>query len=314
MCETDLKSLAIKLTNRCNLKCLMCEQHSRKLNKGAHDEKSAQDMDLELFRKIIKEYRELPGSGFKSVMPQFRGEPLVDKRFIDVCEMLEEIRLHFGFSTNATLLTKDITDCLIKFKYFRSINFSIDGLAAQTYEKIRLGAKYETVMENIRYFMEAVKARPNIGVKITFVSQELNRNEEKDFIRYWHDKAYIAINTLCIGGRPVSYFWKPERIPCKRLFNNMIVLADGRVIPCCRDNGDEFDLGNLGDSSLAEIWNSPEYEAMREAQLLGDYGRFPMCASCDTWMTDVPHHNEELLDGHILMRRHPFTLNIPRAN
>lgn len=46
MYETDLKSLAIELTNRCNLKCVMCESHGSMRNKGDHDEISTpQDMD-----------------------------------------------------------------------------------------------------------------------------------------------------------------------------------------------------------------------------------------------------------------------------
>lgn len=243
-------------------------------------------------------------------MPQFRGEPLIDKRFIDFCEILEKAKIHFGFSTNATLLTKEISDILLKFKYFRTINFSVDGFTSSTYEKIRIGANYATVMANIHYFLSAVQLRHNVGVAITFVCQDDNREEVNDFIRFWYGKLSIQINTLCVGRRPVSFFWKPERISCTHIFNNMIVLTDGRVLPCCRDEA-SFNLGNLAENTLEEIWNGKKYNSLRNAQLSGEYDKFPLCANCDTWMTSITERKQEILDNHITMQRGPFWTNIP---
>lgn len=268
-------------------------------------------MDIDFFHEIVAQYKRLPGSGFKSVTPQFQGESLIDSRFLQFCEILEETGIHFGFTTNATLLNQELVKSLLEFKFFSSINFSLDGVSKPTYESIRLGAKYETVVENIDYFLNATKSRKKPYKSMTFVCQDANRHELEDFIRKWHPRISINVNTLCRNGRPVEYKWKPERRPCQDVFSYMAVLTNGKVAACCRDYEYAMDLGKLGESSLAEIWHGSRYNELRRAQANGDYEKFPLCQDCDTWMTSVTERRQEMLDGSILMRHGPFWTNIP---
>ena len=50
---------------------------------------------------------------------------------------------------------------------------------------------------------------------------------------------------------------KEEGVFCYALRNQIGVLADGTVVPCCLDHAGELKLGNLFDQSLQEILASP---------------------------------------------------------
>ena len=49
-----------------------------------------------------------------------------------------------------------------------------------------------------------------------------------------------------------------EKIFCYGLRDQLGVLADGTVVPCCLDNNGEINLGNIFESDLEEIINSPK--------------------------------------------------------
>ena len=51
---------------------------------------------------------------------------------------------------------------------------------------------------------------------------------------------------------------------CYGLKDHFAVLCDGRVVPCCLDREGVVTLGNVFDTPIAEILNSPRAQAMRE--------------------------------------------------
>ena len=51
--------------------------------------------------------------------------------------------------------------------------------------------------------------------------------------------------------------YKEEEVFCYALRNQIGVLADGTVVPCCLDHNGDMPLGNLYDNSLNEILTSP---------------------------------------------------------
>ena len=49
-----------------------------------------------------------------------------------------------------------------------------------------------------------------------------------------------------------------EKIFCYGLRDQIGILADGTVVPCCLDNNGEINLGNIFEKNLEEIINSPK--------------------------------------------------------
>jgi 8-amino-3,8-dideoxy-alpha-D-manno-octulosonate transaminase len=67
--------------------------------------------------------------------------------------------------------------------------------------------------------------------------------------------------------------------PCYVAQNDFTILVDGGVVICGNDFRGEHIFGNVGESSVVEIWNNPEY---REARRQVRRGRFELdlCKRC----------------------------------
>ncbi len=55
-----------------------------------------------------------------------------------------------------------------------------------------------------------------------------------------------------------------ERVFCYGLKNHFAILSDGRVVPCCLDREGAITLGNIFDTPVEEILDSPRAVALRE--------------------------------------------------
>lgn len=68
-----------------------------------------------------------------------------------------------------------------------------------------------------------------------------------------------------------------EEMPCYMGWITTEVKMDGTVIPCCSCN---LPMGNINETSLADIWNGPAYRAFRR-QTITRPGLYAMSQRCD---------------------------------
>ncbi len=69
------------------------------------------------------------------------------------------------------------------------------------------------------------------------------------------------------------------RIHCSSPTTAVFLFYDGRVLPCCHPHAHaQMPMGNLWDSSFAEIWNGPMYRNLRAGLHIGDAP--PLCQTC----------------------------------
>ena len=61
----------------------------------------------------------------------------------------------------------------------------------------------------------------------------------------------------------------------------MSVLWDGRVVTCCMDSNGVQVLGDLNVQTVQEVWNGPVLSGVRKDFANLEYGKFPVCLSCD---------------------------------
>ena len=75
------------------------------------------------------------------------------------------------------------------------LRFSLDAATKETFEKIRIGADYESVMKNIERCVELRNQEgynlPVIGVN--FVKMKVNEHETEEFIEKWKDKVDFVV-------------------------------------------------------------------------------------------------------------------------
>lgn len=73
--------------------------------------------------------------------------------------------------------------------------------------------------------------------------------------------------------------YKEEEVFCYALRNQIGVLADGTVVPCCLDHNGDMPLGNLYDNSLNEILVSPRATALYHG-FTSHTAVEPLCRRC----------------------------------
>ena len=126
--------IVVQTTDRCNLDCVMCQ-----LPQGS---KRAQ-MGWELFEHIAEQL--LPT--LVELHPTNIGEPLCWPWFDRMCQTLERYGVVLDLTTNGTLLKGSHLDHVVPI--VRDVKVSFDGSTATTFERIRRGARFGEVCDNV---------------------------------------------------------------------------------------------------------------------------------------------------------------------
>lgn len=307
----SLDSLSMEIVSGCAIHRGTCDSQGEERD-AEQATRMPPFMELAFFEDIVRQYKGLP-SDDKVVMPQFRGEALEHRQFLDFCRVLQNAGLPFSFTTSATLLTPEISRELLAMPCFQGIDFSIDGVKPETFEAIRIGASYEKVMSNVEAFLALAKSCPHVRTSVSCIMQQENRGEIEEFIKLWARRVDVLnFHTRCVKGRPELCLWRPARFYCHDLFHSMIVLTDGSVVPCCRDYLYTLKMGDLHEQTLEEVWMGEKYMSMRLLQATKNFTTPKLCAECDTWMM----HSEEMkivdLADDIVLEQHPFWMRVHR--
>ena len=296
--------LQIETNQLCNLKCPSCpigtpEAHEKYI--------SSEKMSWETYQKIILEGEKY---GCPSCEPQGTNEPLLDH---DLEKQIKFASDH-GFidimlNTNATLLSESRTRSMLKSGLTR-IRFSLDAATKETYEKVRLGGKYDVTMNNIERFLEIKKEEkyelPVVGVN--FCKTKFNEHEEEKFVEKWIDKVdFIVIQEFQAPELENDY---TEFLPtqsdyrevlqnnfrCQQPWQRVLVRSSGEVCPCCAFFSEELSLGNLKEHSIHELWNGKEMHDLRQLHKSGNFAENSWCKKCVNVMSCGQADTSELIN------------------
>lgn len=265
--------LDVESTNACNLRCVMCARNFMSEKIG--------HMSWGLFKKVIDEGAKY---NLPSIKLNLRGEPLLHPKLPKMVKYAKDKGiLEVQFNTNGLLLTERKSRELITAGLDRII-FSLDGATKETYEKIRTGSNFETVVNNVKTF---IKSRNSCGLKkpcvrIQMVKMRENENEVEQFIKMWINVASrVAISTKREphekGAKSTSQL---EHFPCHQIWQRMAIWWSGEVTMCCGDWHGEYILGDAKKSSLYELWHGEKLNWIREAHAKGRFNEIPVCARC----------------------------------
>jgi len=281
------KYLVIETTNACNLKCIMCPRVDMTRKVGF--------MDFGLFKKIIDE----AAGKAEFIYLHFFGEPLLNKdifKFIDyACGKCMTI----AFSTNATFLTKEISEDLLKSQLDFLI-ISMDSINKSTYDKIRINGDFETTIKNIENFLakhEELKSTLNVSIQIIRMNQ--NETEIDEFTSKWDIRSGINVVVKGLhdyanqvkGINQLAAFNQPDiagRV-CADIWRGLVIGWDGVVVPCCNDFDYKNILGNIRVATLSDVWNSTEMKKLRQQQVDGKQKDNVLCRGCSIPIEDNLH-------------------------
>ncbi|MBE6062903.1 MAG: radical SAM protein [Clostridium butyricum] len=261
------KKVYIEITNICNLNCDFCPKTSRKLK----------FMEKDAFEKVIKSVKPYTDYVYFHLM----GEPFLNKNLETFLNICKENNLKVNITTNGTLIN-EVKDILLNAKALRQVNFSLHSFEAND-----TNMNFNNYINNIINFVkeanektEAIctlrlwnqdmkyKASNNMNVGIlTLLEEEFHVNDnikevlkEKNTFKL-RDRVYInmgqkfkwpSLNIEEIG----------ERVFCYGLRDQIGVLVDGTVVPCCLDSDGSIALGNIFEQDLEEIINGDRAKAI----------------------------------------------------
>ncbi len=103
--------------------------------------------------------------------------------------------------------------------------------------------------------------------------------------KYWADRnvRFKIHGVDNRSGQDISHLGaikSKRRRKCDLFLKQAYVLYNGDMIICCHDWKRTVVLGNLGQQSLAEIWNSQHFLDLIRQYQAGDFRNLKVCAVC----------------------------------
>jgi MoaA/NifB/PqqE/SkfB family radical SAM enzyme len=204
--SSKIRSFTLTLTNRCNLNCLACE---------------AKRYTWEMPRRTVKEIIEfLPYLEY--IMWQ-GGEVFLVDYFEDI---LVQVRRYPNLKnlivTNGTLLSEDLAARLISLPWI-VLAISVDGVTRESYENIRRGAKFDTLIKNLRLINSMRKQySSNMQLHLNVTVMRSNYFQLLDFVEFAKEHGFSSILFRPVQGN----FTSPENIFVNRDEDALAFIAE----------------------------------------------------------------------------------------
>lgn len=267
----------IEVTSNCDADCIMCPRKAMRRKVGP--------MDLNLFRKIVDEavaldVQELHLNGY--------GEISVLRNYQEYISYIRQKSrsIKININTNGMRMSEEMSRFYVASKV-NTVNVTIDGATAETFESIRRHLKLDVVEGNVKRLIQirnqSRKKYPMVTVHLIGMPQ--NIHEAEMFLEKWNGVAdRIGISGLVsrIGSIAFAKIDNPkwEKTPCFLLWRQMPVWSDGTVALCCDDWDGKAPQGNLSNSTIKEIWTSKKRAGLRKVHLSANAAKIPLCANC----------------------------------
>ncbi len=242
-------------------------------------------MKMELFKKIIDE---LSHHSF-DIYLHHRGESLLHPELADMVAYAHAKGIKTRLHTNATLLNEKKSEMLIDAG-LDFLSFSFDGYEKDEYESIRINATYEKTIENIKKFLFIKKKKEASNPYVTFTVIEFKdhtSSERESFLKQFDG---LPLNAVRIrkphnwGGdftETGSSINQDVFLPCTFPWYSLTIFWDGSVLPCPQDFFGKLKLGNVAESTIAEIWNAKELRNLRKHMRKEMVKFLVPCKDCD---------------------------------
>ena len=281
----------IDLTNACNLKCIMCPRthYIESHNKNWSPDGKIGFMTAKLFHRVVDQ---AAAEGAYSIKLNYLGEPLLHPRVVELIDLAARRGLWVMMNTNAVLLSEEMSARLIGAG-LSDIFFSVDSPYPREYERIRVGAKFDQVIDNIRKFVQ-VKNRLGAHHIQTRASMVLDSGPEArqtidDYKNLFTDLGVAEIGFGLPSEMNLDYWKEYGRIPgfvCADPYNRLFVYWDGLVGPCCGHWERGYVMGDANTENIKDIWVGRRYRLLREIHEQGRYDRIPICRECSVpWLS-----------------------------
>ncbi len=285
------RMIDVELTSSCNFRCLMCPTGNRSLDRHA------EFMTEETYEKIVDQCAE-HGTALRFIG---WGEPTLHPRVMGFVGAAFSRGLLTHLNTNGSKITGNMSRGLVGMG-LDSIKFSFQGVNRQSYLDMRRTDFFGGMIEAIGLMRWArVSQTPWIAAS-TSITDETPEQVEK-----FRQIMTPLVDELTIGNTTFDFMdlsavrlrpgekamlekamaaesvEKRHPDPCPEVWDKLSIHADGTGVVCCNDFDAVTNLGNINDTTIAEMWRHHEIEAYRERLVRKEYSG-PLCESCFDYM------------------------------
>jgi MoaA/NifB/PqqE/SkfB family radical SAM enzyme len=317
-----LRCAKIKITSRCNLRCVMCKYWQTE---------SEQVLPSARWREV---FAELAGLGCRKL--HFSGgEVFLRPDFLDLVESATARGLKVNMTTNGTLVSREAVRRIADLGV-NGVSISFDGPSARSHNAIR-GRDY-AFKRSLRTARWLRRAAPRTKLRLNFVVMRHNYDRLPEMVRLAgelgarelipmpvdekgprrnrlskaqirHYNREIAPGVLEQRRRcgfsvapglvyPFGVTEEEVRFSAKGLYARGFFERRACLVPwlhaffawngdtflCCMTNGRMEPLGNVGVSSVGDVFRGEGYRRVREAFLAGRH--LPSCHRCDLFLPE----------------------------
>jgi MoaA/NifB/PqqE/SkfB family radical SAM enzyme len=180
-------TLLIDVTDRCNLRCVMC--HFANVDRIGFPPFDLPHgaMAVELFEKIAADF--FPHA--KEVGLACAAEPLMHPRFAEIIAIAGRHRVpRLWFPTNLLALTDRVADAIAM--HVHTVAVSIDATTKETYEKIRNGARWDLLLSKLKMLRD-------VELRFCFTWMRSNRRELRDLPAFAADHGASELDVRMVA-------------------------------------------------------------------------------------------------------------------
>ena len=267
------RKIYVEISNLCNLRCAFCPGTKRAPGR----------MTAEAFAELLPKLRPYTEYLYFHIM----GEPLCHPQLEEFLNLAGEGGFKVIITTNGTLLAKK-QEMLLTAPALHKVNVSLHAFEAND-----LQMDFAEYLDECFRFGKAAKGEKLVVYRLWNQGGAEEKNQEilsamkEHFPGQWEQKRQgirIAPNVYLEYGE--KFDWPDlqaqegtETVFCYGLRDQLGVLCDGSVVPCCLDHEGDLTLGNIFTQEMEEILASPRakaiYDGFSQKQAVE-----PLCRRC----------------------------------
>ena len=267
------RKVYVEISNICNLKCSFCP--------GTKRHKRA--MTEEEFRSLLPKLQPYTDYLYFHLM----GEPLCHPNLYTFLRLAHEFGFKVILTTNGTGL-KTHMDRLCITPGLHKVNISLHAFEAND-----LPISFEEYLDHCCSFGKQAEGKILISYRLWNQGGADSKNDEilAKLKIYFPEPWVQESRGIRIGQRVYlehgdKFDWpdlsapiQGDRVFCYGLRDQIGVLCDGTVVPCCLDHEGDIPLGNLFTEELDEILSSPRGKAIYDGFSTGKVPE-DLCRRC----------------------------------
>ncbi len=248
----------LEITNACNLACSFCHGTKRQVRYMSVDE----------FQVAAKRLRVFADYLYFHLM----GEPLLHPDLAEFFEIAGGLGFKVIITTNGTLLRKR-SDVLLSASSLHKVSISL-----HSYEANAIGISLEKYLSDCFDFCTSAAEKGvisvmrlwNIGGEDSLNAKILDSMHERFAGEWKKSRSSLKLSEGIYLEWGEKFDWPDESAKdiggdhsCYGLRNQIGVLADGTVVPCCLDADGAIALGNIFKEELSDILSSSRAASLK---------------------------------------------------